>query len=60
MDSDGQVEFLTNSDVDYVNHMSRPHITVSEQIVTDHVLHFTAKLEAQEIQLIHAFRYMEE
>lgn len=56
----GQVEFLTNADVEYINHMSRPHTTVSEQIVSDHTLHFTVKLEAQEMQLLHVFRYMEE
>ena len=56
----GKVAFLTQADVEYIDHMSRPHITISEQIVTDQVLRFSTKLEAQEIQLIHAFRYMEE
>ena len=56
----GKVAFLTQADVEYIDHMSRPHITIAEQVVTDQVLRFSAKLEAQEIQLIHAFRYMEE
>ena len=56
----GKVAFLTQADVEYIDHMSRPHITIAEQVVTDQVLRFSVKLEAQEIQLIHAFRYMEE
>lgn len=56
----GKVAFLTTADVEYIDHMSRPHITISEQEVTDHVLRFSVKLEAQEILLIHAFQYMEE
>ncbi len=56
----GKVAFLTTADVEYIDHMSRPHITISEQEVMDHVLRFSVKLEAQEILLIHAFQYMEE
>ena len=56
----GKVAFLTTADVEYIDPMSRPHITISEQEVTDHVLRFSVKLEAQEILLIHAFQYMEE
>ncbi len=56
----GNIAFLTAADVEYIDHMSRPHITISEQAVTDHTLRFTTKLEPQEIQSIHAFRYMEE
>ena len=56
----GKVAFLTTADVEYIDHMSRPHITISEQEVTDHVMRFNVKLEAQEILLIHAFQYMEE
>lgn len=56
----GKIAFLTAADVEYIDHMSRPHITISEQTVSDHTLRFTVKLEPQEIQSIHAFRYMEE
>lgn len=56
----GKIAFLTSADVEYIDHMSRPHITISEQVVSDHILRFTVKLEPQEIQSIHAFRYMEE
>ena len=54
----GEVAFLTEADVDYMDHISRPRITISKQEVSDHTLYFTVRLEPQELQLIHAFRYM--
>ena len=56
----GKIAFLTAADVEYIDHMSRPHITISEQVVSDRTLRFTVRLEPQEIQSIHAFRYMDE
>ena len=55
-----RVANLTKADVEYVEHMSRPHITISEQMVTDHTLHFTTEMESQEIQLLHVFRHSSE
>lgn len=54
-----KVAYLTTADVEYINHISRPHIMIAEQIVTDHTLHLTAELEPQEMQLIHAFQYID-
>ena len=54
----GEVAFLTEADVEYMDHISRPRITISKQEVSDHTLYFTVRLEPQELQLIHAFRYM--
>lgn len=56
----GKVIYLTKADVEYIEHTSCPRITISKQVVSDHTLSFTAELEPQEMQLIHAFRYMEE
>ncbi len=56
----GKAEFLNQRDVDYINHISRPQISISEQNVTDHTIRITTELEAQEIQCIHLFRYVEE
>lgn len=56
----GKIAFLTAADVEYIDHMSRPHITISEQVVSDRTLRFTVRLEPQEIQSVHAFRYMDE
>ncbi len=56
----GRVAFLNSRDVDYIDHMSRPRITISEHPVTDGTMYLTVKLEPQEIQCIHLFRYVEE
>ncbi len=56
----GRVAFLNQHDVDYIEHMSRPRITIVEQQVTDNTLRVTAQLEAQEIQCIHLFRHIQE
>ncbi|MCD8301095.1 MAG: helix-turn-helix domain-containing protein, partial [Clostridiales bacterium] len=56
----GKVAFLNQRDVDYINHISRPRITIEEKMVTDGTLDVATELEAQEIQCIHLFRYIEE
>lgn len=56
----GKVAYLTTRDVEYSEHMSRPRMTIEQQVVTNHTLFITADMEAQEIQLIHAFRYVAE
>lgn len=56
----GRSAYLTDADTEYIDHVSRPHIAISECEVTNSVLSFVTRLEAQEIQLIHAYRYIEE
>ncbi len=56
----GEATFLNPRDIDYINHISRPRITIAEQIVEDHTICLDTELEAQEIQCIHLFRYVEE
>lgn len=48
------------SDVEYINHISRPRIQLAEQTVTNNVLNITVEMEPQEIQLLHIFRHYDE
>lgn len=56
----GRVSFLTASDVEYINHISRPRIIIAGQKVTNNTLTVTVEMEPQEIQLIHIFRQYNE
>ncbi len=56
----GKVSFLTTVDVEYINHIARPRITIAEKMVTNNTLDVTVEMEAQEIQLIHIFRQYDE
>ncbi len=56
----GKALFLNQRDVDYLDHISRPRISIAEQKVTDESVLIHTELEAQEIQCIHLFRYVEE
>lgn len=56
----GRILFPTASDVKYIDHISRPRVTIVEQMVKDNTLTVNVEMEPQEIQMIHIFRQYEE
>lgn len=52
----GQVENLTEQDIEYLRRISTPKISIHEYSVTNQTLNIRIVLDAHEMQCVHIFR----